>query len=122
VTLLEPHRQFVTCPFSNAVLAGLRDMASLTYGYDKLSQQYGVRVVHAAATGLDPAARHVTLDNGGTLAYDRLVLAPGIELRWGAIEGYDTAASEVFPHAWLAGPQTVLLVSNSRPWRTVAWW
>ena len=27
----------------------------------------------------------------------------------GAIEGYDAAASEAFPHAWLAGPQTLLL-------------
>jgi len=109
VTLVEPRRQFVTCPFSNAVLAGLRDMVSLTYGYDGLQQRHGVRVVHATATEIDPSARRVTLDNGSTLAYDRLVLAPGIELRWGAIEGYDAAASEVFPHAWLAGPQTVLL-------------
>jgi sulfide dehydrogenase [flavocytochrome c] flavoprotein subunit len=109
VTLVEPHHQFVTCPFSNAVLVGLRDMASLTYSYDGLQQRHGVRVVHAAATELDPSTRRVRLDNGSTLAYDRLVLSPGIELRWGAIDGYDAAASEVFPHAWLAGPQTVLL-------------
>ena len=109
VTLVEPHRQFVTCPFSNAVLVGLRDLASVTHGYEALRQRHGVRVVHATATALDPTARRVTLDNGSTLAYDRLVLAPGIELQWGAIEGYDAAASEAFPHAWLAGPQTLLL-------------
>ena len=74
MTLVEPHHQFVTCPFSNAVLAGLRDMASLTYSYDGLQQRHGVRVVHATATEIDPAARRVTLDNGSTLAYDRLVL------------------------------------------------
>ena len=105
----QPHRQFVTCPFSNAVLVGLRDLAAVTHGYDALRQRHGVRVVHAAATALDPTARRVTLDDGSTLAYDRLVLAPGIELRWGAIEGYDAAASEVFPHAWEAGAQTLLL-------------
>jgi sulfide dehydrogenase [flavocytochrome c] flavoprotein subunit len=109
VTLVEPHRQFVTCPFSNAVLAGLRDMASLTYGYDGLQQRHGVRVVYAMATEIDPLARRVTLDNGSTLVYDRLVLSPGVELRWGVIDGYDAAASEVFPHAWLAGLQTILL-------------
>jgi sulfide dehydrogenase [flavocytochrome c] flavoprotein subunit len=109
VTLVEPHRQFVTCPFSNAVLVSLRDIASLTYSFDALQQRHGVRVVHATATEIDPSARRVRLDNGSTLAYDRLVLSPGIELRWGAIDGYDAAASEVFPHAWLAGPQTVLL-------------
>ena len=109
VTLVELHREFVTCPFSNAVLAGLRDMASVTYRYDILQQRYGVRVIHATASALDPTTRRVTLDNGSVLPYDRLVLAPGIELRWGALEGYDAAASEHFPHAWQAGPQTLLL-------------
>ena len=97
VTLVEPHREFVTCPFSNAVLAGLRDMASVTYRYDILQQRYGVRVIHATAAALDPTTRRVTLDNGSVLPYDRLVLAPGIELRWGALEGYDAAASEQLP-------------------------
>jgi sulfide dehydrogenase [flavocytochrome c] flavoprotein chain len=109
VTLVTPHRQFITCPFSNAVLAGLRDMASVTHHHDSLHQRYGVRLVYAMATAIDPTARRVTLHDGSTLPYDRLVLSPGIALRWGAIEGYDAAASEVFPHAWEAGPQTVLL-------------
>ena len=109
VTLVEPRRQFVTCPFSNTVLAGLRDLPSITQGYEALRQQHGVRVVHATAATFDPAQRHVTLDDGSTLPYDRLVLSPGIELRWGAIEGYDEAASAQFPHAWQAGPQTLLL-------------
>jgi sulfide dehydrogenase [flavocytochrome c] flavoprotein chain len=109
VTLVEPRRQFITCPFSNAVIAGLRDIASVTHSYDGLRQRHGVRVVHASATAIDPTARRVMLDDGNMLAYDRLVLSPGIELRWGGIEGYDSTASEVFPHAWEAGPQTVLL-------------
>ena len=109
VTLVEPRHQFISCPFSNAVIAGLRDIASVTHSYDGLRQRHGVRVVHASATAVDPTARRVTLDDGSALAYDRLVLSPGIELRWGAIEGYDAAASEVFPHAWEAGPQTLLL-------------
>jgi sulfide dehydrogenase [flavocytochrome c] flavoprotein chain len=109
VTLVETRRQFITCPFSNAVIAGLRDIASVTRGYDDLRQRHGVRVVHASATAMDPTSRRVTLDDGSVLGYDRLVLSPGIELRWGGIEGYNTAASEIFPHAWEAGPQTVLL-------------
>jgi NADPH-dependent 2,4-dienoyl-CoA reductase/sulfur reductase-like enzyme len=109
VTLVEPRRQFITCPFSNAVIAGLRDMASVTHGYDGLRQRHGVHVVQASATAIDPTLRRVTLDDGSVLAYDRLVLSPGIELRWGAIEGYDAAASEIFPHAWEAGSQTLLL-------------
>ena len=109
VTLVEPGRQFITCPFSNAVIAGLRDMASVTQSYDRLRQRHGVRVVHASATAIDPPTYRITLDDGSALAYERLVLSPGIELRWGGIDGYDAAASEVFPHAWEAGPQTMLL-------------
>jgi sulfide dehydrogenase [flavocytochrome c] flavoprotein subunit len=109
VTLVEPGHQFITCPFSNAVIAGLHDMASITQGYDSLRQRHGVRVIHVSATAIDPVTRRVTLDDGSLLPYDRLVLSPGIELRWGGIEGYDAAASEVFPHAWEAGPQTMLL-------------
>jgi sulfide dehydrogenase [flavocytochrome c] flavoprotein subunit len=109
VTLVTPHRQFITCPFSNAVLAGLLDMTSVTHHHDGLRQRYGVRLVYSMATAIDPTASRVTLSDGNTLAYDRLVLSPGVALRWGAIEGYDAAASEVFPHAWEAGQQTVLL-------------
>src|SRR4030095_2759762 len=109
VPLVEPHRQFVTCPFSNAVLVGLRDLASVTHTYNDLRQRYGVRLVHATATAPVPAGHQVTLDDGSTLTYDRLVLSPGVEMQWGALEGYDAAASERFPHAWHAGAQTLLL-------------
>ena len=109
VTLVTPQRQFVTCPFSNVVLASLQELSSVTHGYEALQNRYGVRVIHDAATALDPATRRVTLKEGKSLNYDRLVLAPGIELQWGALAGYDAAASEVFPHAWEAGPQTLLL-------------
>jgi NADPH-dependent 2,4-dienoyl-CoA reductase/sulfur reductase-like enzyme len=91
------------------VVAGLGEMASLTYTYEKLWERYGVQVVHAEATSLDPIKHRLTLSDSRVLPYDRLVLSPGIELQWGALAGYDGAASEVFPHAWQAGPQTLLL-------------
>src|SRR5262245_30854814 len=109
VTLVEPRQQFITCPLSNAVIAGWRNLASVTHGYDALRQRHGVRIIHADATGIDPTTHRISLDDGSLLGYDRLVVSPGIELSWGAIEGYDAAASDVFPHAWKAGPQTLLL-------------
>lgn len=109
VTLVTPHQQFLTCPFSNTVLVGLRELSSLTFNYERLRERYGVRVVYAEAKTLDPTSRRLTLKSDKILSYDRLVLSPGIELQWGALEGYDAAASEVFPHAWEAGPQTLLL-------------
>lgn len=109
VTLIEKDTQFVTCPFSNTVLGGLRDIDSITHGYAALRNRHGVNVVHDMAIKIDPAARQVSLKSGTTMAYDKLVVSPGIDFKWGALEGYDKAASKVVPHAWKAGPQTLLL-------------
>ncbi len=109
VTLVEREKEFVTCPFSNAVLGGLYDMGFITHSYDGLRQQWDVKVVHDTAVAIDAVARKVKLGGGKTLKYDRLVVSPGIDIRWNALNGYDEAASELAPHAWQAGPQTVLL-------------
>lgn len=109
VTLVEPKRRYTTCFFSNLYLAGLRSLESLTHGYETLARRYAITVIRDAAIAIDPVARTVGLANGAELSYDRLVLAPGISLKFDAIEGYDEAASEAMPHAWTAGPQSVLL-------------
>ena len=108
VTLVEPNATFTACPFSNAVIAGLRDLAAQQFGYDGLRRD-GIALLQQSAAGIDPQARRVTLADGSALAYDRLVLAPGIELRFDALPGYDAAAAEAMPHAWQAGAQTLLL-------------
>ncbi len=109
VTLVEPSEHYTTCFFSNLYLAGLRSFQSLTHGYGTLSQRNNVAVVHDSATAIDPAAKTVKLQSGVELPYDRLVVAPGIELRGDVLAGYDDAAMQVMPHAWKAGPQTKLL-------------
>jgi sulfide dehydrogenase [flavocytochrome c] flavoprotein subunit len=109
VTLVERDSRFVTCPFSNAVLGGLYDMDFITRDYSALQDDFGVQVVHDSAVAIDPDKQTVGLAGGSSLAYDRLVVSPGIDLRWGAIEGYDEAASKLMPHAWKAGEQTVIL-------------
>ena len=108
VTLVEPNKIFTACPFSNEVIAGLRDIQAQQFGYDKIAAS-GVTVVAQAATRVDPQARIVGLADGTSLAYDRLVLAPGIDLRFDALQGYDEATAEKMPHAWKAGEQTLLL-------------
>jgi NADPH-dependent 2,4-dienoyl-CoA reductase/sulfur reductase-like enzyme len=107
VTLVEPNPSFTACPFSNAVIAGLRSIEAQRFGYDAIRNE-GVAVAAEQATAVDPQARRVTL-RGAALDYDRLVLAPGIAIRWDALLGYDEAAAAVMPHAWLAGDQTLLL-------------
>ena len=108
VTLVEPAERFVTCPFSNHYLAGLRSWDSISHGFDGL-RAAGVRVVHALAEDVDSQRRCVRLHTGQQLPWDRLVLSPGVDMRWGALEGYDEAAAELAPHAWKAGAQTRLL-------------
>ncbi|MEI6115734.1 MAG: NAD(P)/FAD-dependent oxidoreductase [Burkholderiales bacterium] len=111
VTLVEPAARFVTCPFSNLVLGGLRTMDQISHGYGGL-RAMGIKVVPEAATDIDAAGKTVTLSAGGKLPWDKLVLSPGIDFRWGAIAGYDEAAAQLAPHAWKAGPQTILLKSQ----------
>ncbi|MFO1081707.1 MAG: FAD-dependent oxidoreductase [Reyranellaceae bacterium] len=108
VTLVEPEPLFTACPFSNEVLAGLRTLPQQQFGYDAVKKT-GVTLAQTAATAIDPAARTVRLADGNTLSWDRLVMAPGIDIRWDALPGYDPAAAERMPHAWKAGAQTLLL-------------
>jgi sulfide dehydrogenase [flavocytochrome c] flavoprotein subunit len=108
VTLVEGSPVFVACPLSNAVIAGLRDLQAQQFGLDKVADD-GVVRARAPAIGIDAQARFVALTNNARVSYDRLVLAPGIDLRWDALPGYSEAASERMPHAWKAGEQTLLL-------------
>ena len=110
VTLVEAGSRYVTCPFSNAVLGGLREAETISLGYDNLKKNYGVNVIHARASAIHPEKRLVTLADGTTLPYTRLVISPGISFLWNEIfAGYDEAASSIMPHAWHGGEQLRLL-------------
>jgi sulfide dehydrogenase [flavocytochrome c] flavoprotein subunit len=108
VTLIEASPIFTACPLSNSVIAGLRTIGEQRFGYDALRAE-GIAVVHDRAKRIDPQIRLVTLSGESMLGYDRLVMAPGIDIRWDALPGYDEAAAELMPHAWKAGEQTMLL-------------
>lgn len=106
VTLIERNDHYVSCPFSNLYLGGiLPDLTSLTIKYDGLAANHGVKVVQAEVTGIDASAHTVTTSKG-VFKYDRLVVSPGVEFRTDEMVNYDP---EIMPHAWKAGPQTVLL-------------
>ena len=108
VTLVEPNPTFTACPFSNAVIGGLRELSAQQFTYERVAAD-GITIARGMATAVDAQARTVTLADGTRLPYDRLVLAPGIDIRWGALAGYDEAAAAQMPHAWRAGEQTLLL-------------
>lgn len=108
VTLVEPAKQFVTCFHSNLYLGGFRDFKSITHNYAGLAK-YGVKVASTSAASIDKDKKTIKLANGTTLPYDRLVISPGIDIKFESVPGYSEAASATLPHAWKPGPQTQLL-------------
>ena len=109
VTLIEPLKTFTTCFFSNLYVGGFRDYKSLTHNYDKV-RKGGVKVVHSMAASIDRDKKQVVLAGGGRVPYDRLLVAPGIDIKFDSVPGYSEKAAEVMPHAWKPGAQTQLLV------------
>ncbi len=111
VTLVEPNATYIACPFSNLVIHGSRDLAAQQFGFEALKRE-GVVIAPEMAVAVDADARLVRLASGATLPYDRLALSPGVDMRFDALPGYDEAAAQIMPHAWKAGPQTLLLRSQ----------
>src|SRR5436309_6280064 len=111
VTLVEANPTFTACPFSNGVIAGLRSLRAQQFNYEKLGDA-GITLAFQAATGVDAQGKTVTLSGGTKLPYDRLVMAPGIDLRWDGLPGYTERSADIMPHAWKAGEQTLLLRSQ----------
>src|SRR6266540_2382318 len=109
VLLIEPNREFVSCPFSNLVLSGVRKIDSLTFTYAGLRRN-GVRIIHETAAAIEPDRKRVRVGEG-YLEYDRLVVSPGVEFQWEQVEGLAQSQDKVL-HAWKAGPQTVALAQQ----------
>jgi NADPH-dependent 2,4-dienoyl-CoA reductase/sulfur reductase-like enzyme len=111
ITIVEKRPIYTSCFNSNHVFGGFRSFASLQHSYDGL-RKLGINVVTDMATAIDTGKKSVALSGGATLPYDRLVLSPGIDFKYDAIEGYSAEAAEIMPHAWKAGPQTLLLMQQ----------
>ena len=110
VVLIEPERRFVSCPMSNLVVGGVRQIADITSSFDGLSSKHGVTVVHDRVSSINAQKKTVTLAGGAEIRYDKLVLSPGIELMFGDVEGLQQAnAGGQILQAWKAGPETVAL-------------
>jgi NADPH-dependent 2,4-dienoyl-CoA reductase/sulfur reductase-like enzyme len=110
VTLVEPNTTFISCPISNLVLGGSKQMADITIGYDILARRHGVNIVRDSAQSIDTDRRTVKLAGGLTLPYDRLILSPGIDFIWDQLPGMkQPGAQDKVLHAWKAGAQTVAL-------------
>lgn len=109
VLLIEPSRAYYSCFFSNHYLGGFRSYESLGHTYGTMASKYGVGVIQDWATNIDRERKRVRLGSGADLAYDRLVVSPGIDLIYDSVKGYSEAAAAHVPHAWEAGTQLQLL-------------
>lgn len=109
VTLINETETFTTCFFSNLYLGDFQSFDDITHDYDKLVSNYGIKKITGRAASVDREAKTVTLADGSTVPYDRLVLAPGIDIIYDSVPGYSQEAAQIAPHAWKAGPQTQLL-------------
>jgi NADPH-dependent 2,4-dienoyl-CoA reductase/sulfur reductase-like enzyme len=109
VVLVEPNRSFISCPISNLVVGGVRQLADITLPYDGL-RRHGVTVVHDTVASVDAAKKTVSLAGGAQIRYDKLVLSPGADLMFDSVQGLREAnADGRILQAWKAGPETVAL-------------
>jgi len=109
VLLIDKDSEYVSCPLSNEVLSGERNIKSLTFDYRALSRNRGVKVMQDEIVEIDPANHFVRGSSGNKYSYDKLIVSPGVDFRYEKIAGYSAAVAEKIPHAWKAGPQTLLL-------------
>ena len=109
VTLIDANESFTTCFFSNLYLGDFQSFDDITHNWDQLVANHGINKITAYATGVDRAAKTVSLHNGETVEYDRLVLSPGIDIVYDSVPGYSQDVAEIAPHAWQAGRQTQIL-------------
>ncbi len=110
VVLIEPNTTFISCPMSNLVLGGSKNLAQITTTYAALSSQHGVMVVHDRVASIDTQKKTVSLPNGTVIGYDKLVVSPGVDMNFDSVEGLQAAnASGQILQAWKAGAETTAL-------------
>ena len=110
VTLIEPNAEFISCPMSNLVVGGSRQISELTSAYSNLSKRHGVKLIKDSVASIDGEKKTLKLASGATMKFDKLVLSPGISMMMDSIEGLSAAnQSGATIQAWKAGPDTVAL-------------
>lgn len=104
VTIIEANPTYVSPILSNLVLSGQKTVSDLSFTYGELSRKYGINMIHTTVNSVDKINQSLTLDNGNSIKYDKLVLASGMDFI--KVNDYDITK---VPHAWKAGEQTNLL-------------
>ncbi|MBN9469591.1 MAG: NAD(P)/FAD-dependent oxidoreductase [Bosea sp.] len=109
VTLVEENESYQTCFHSNLYVGGFRKYEEIVHGYDALAKNHGITLARARATQIDRDKKEVVLSTGQRLPYDRLVVSPGIDLKYDSVPGWSKEVEEQMPHGWKPGRQTQLI-------------
>jgi NADPH-dependent 2,4-dienoyl-CoA reductase/sulfur reductase-like enzyme len=99
VTLIEANPIYSSSFFSNLYFGGLRTLEFFSHSYVGL-RRLGVKVVHDYATDVDRRRKTVRTRAGRGYGYDRLVLSPGIDIKYDSIRGYSREVGRIMPHAY----------------------
>ncbi len=109
IIMIEKSTTFVSCPLSNLVIGGSKQIGDLTFNFSGLDR-YGIKRLHEEVAGIDAAKKNIRMESGDEISYDRLIVSPGIDFMWDRLPMLEkSSAQETIPHAWKAGPQTVNL-------------
>ncbi|MFN3362363.1 MAG: FCSD flavin-binding domain-containing protein [Allorhizobium sp.] len=109
VTLVEENETYQTCFHSNLYVGGFKSYDEIVHRYDDLATNHGITVARARATQIDRDKKEVVLSTGQRLPYDRLVVSPGIDLKYDSVPGWSKDVEEQMPHGWKPGRQTQLI-------------
>ncbi len=107
VVIVEPKPYFISCPLSNLVLGGSKTIKDLSFSFNGLKTNHGIRLVKDHVASINTEQRKVRMAHG-ELNYDKLIIAPGIDFIYDSLPTLQAAESRI-PHAWKAGEQTIAL-------------
>ena len=108
VIIIDPNKEFVSCPMSNWVIGQLKSMDDITFNFEALKNNYGIKFIHETAINIDPDKKIIITDKQNII-YDKLILSPGVQLDYSTIENWNENYIQDFPAAWKAGEETILL-------------
>ena len=111
VIIIDPNKEFVSCPMSNWVIGQLKNIDDITFNFDSLKNNYGIKFIHETAINIDPE-KNIIITDKQNITYDKLILSPGVQLDYSSIENWNENYIEDFPAAWKAGKETILLANK----------
>lgn len=92
IAIVEPSSQHYFQPLFSHIGAGAARMREAARPQSEVMPQ-GVEWIRGAAADVLPEVNTVVLEGGARISYDHLVVCPGLQLDWNAVDGLEEAIS-----------------------------